>query len=99
MAEVTGAPAILWGTSMVGFGSLHYRYASGREGDTFVVGFAPRAAALTIYGILSADEDRPLPDGFGPHTTGKGCVYVKDLRAINAGVLATVVATAWKTHD
>jgi len=98
MAEVTGAPAILWGPSMVGFGTHHYRYESGREGETFVVGFAPRAAALTIYGIMSAAEDRPLPEGFGPHATGKGCVYVKDLREIDSGVLATLVDQAWTSH-
>ena len=83
---------------MVGFGTHHYRYESGREGDMFVVGFAPRAAALTIYGILSADEDPTLPDGFGPHTTGKGCVYVKDLRAIDSSALVAAVERAWNSR-
>ena len=81
---------------MVGFGTQHYRYDSGREGDWFVVGFAPRAAALTIYGIHSAYSGLALPEDLGPHTTGKGCVYVKNLSLINRGVLVDLVTRAWR---
>lgn len=99
MARITGAPAKMWGPTMVGFGDHHYRYASGREGDTFVVGFSPRAPALTIYGIYSEYDGTPLPAEFGPHATGKSCVYVKDLTLIDESVLATLIAEAWAKRD
>src|SRR3712207_1545690 len=76
MARVTGQPPRLWG-SMIGFGEHHYRYASGREGVTFPVGFAPRKAATTVYlwdGLADRSADLLR---LGPHTTGKACLYLK----------------------
>ena len=92
MERVTGEPAVLWGPTMVGFGTEHYRYESGREGDQFIVGFSPRKAALTIYGLGGGDgEPDPLLEQLGPHTTGKWCVYVKRLDAVDLNVLEQLV--------
>jgi hypothetical protein len=92
MARVSGQPATMWGTSIVGFGEHHYKYESGREGDTFVVGFAPRKAAMTIYGLYNEYEDvDPLFTELGPHTTGKGCVYVKRLDEVREDVLEQLI--------
>ncbi len=93
MERVTGQPPVMWGPSMVGFGSEHYKYESGREGDQFVVGFSPRKAALTLYGLYSAydAEPDPLMRELGPHTTGKGCIYVKRLDAVRKDVLEQLI--------
>ncbi len=88
MSEVTGEPATMWGSSIIGFGSYHYRYASGREGDAALVGFSPRKSAISLY--VSADEDAraDLLDRLGPHKVGKGCVYVKRLSDVDERALA-----------
>lgn len=95
--RVTGEPAVMWGPSMVGFGSRPYSNAP-RANEWFVVGFSPRKAALTIYGIYNgyADPD-PLLAELGPHTTGKGCVYVKRLDQIDQQVLEQLVRKAWES--
>ncbi|WP_210479917.1 DUF1801 domain-containing protein [Naasia sp. SYSU D00948] len=94
----SGLPARLWNGGIVGVGDLHYRYASGREGDTFVVGFAPRAAAITLYGLFPSyrPEEEPLLEELGPHRLGKGCLYVTRLDRIDRGVLERLVAKAAK---
>jgi Domain of unknown function (DU1801) len=96
MERVSGQPATMWGPTMVGFGSHHYVYASGREGDTFIVGFSPRKPALVLYGLWSEyePEKHPLVDRLGPHTTGKGCLYVKRLSDIDLGVLEQMLRQA-----
>ena len=93
--RVTGAPATMWGPSMVGFGSQPYTNTVGTH-EWFVVGFSPRKAALTIYGIHDgyAAPD-PLLAELGPHTTGKSCVYVKRLADVDDAVLERLVRTAW----
>jgi hypothetical protein len=91
MRRVTGEEPRMWGTSMVGFGEYHYRYASGREGDWFPVGFSPRKSALTVYlmsGLVGHDE---LLDRLGPHTQGKGCLYVKKLADVDEDVLTELI--------
>ena len=85
----------MWGPSIIGFGSYHYKYESGREGDAPLVGFSPRNAALVLYGLgsLSASEPSdPLRARLGKHTTGKGCVYIKKLADVDQQVLKTVIA-------
>ena len=91
MSEVTGEPATMWGPSIIGFGSYHYRYASGREGDAPLVGFSPRKTALTLY--ASADEEvrADLLARLGPHKLGKGCVYVKRLSDVDEQALADLI--------
>jgi hypothetical protein len=96
MERVTGAPATMWGPSMVGFGSQPYTNTTGTN-EWFVVGFSPRKAALTIYGVHDGyAEPDPLLDELGPHTTGKGCLYVKRLDDVDAGVLERLVRNAWE---
>jgi hypothetical protein len=91
MSEVTGEPATMWGPSIIGFGSYHYRYASGREGDAPLVGFSPRKTALTLY--ASADEEvrADLLARLGPHKVGKGCVYLKRLSDVDEQALADLI--------
>jgi hypothetical protein len=96
MERVTGEPATMWGPSMVGFGSQPYTNTTGTN-EWFVVGFSPRKAALTIYGVHDGyAEPDPLLDELGPHTTGKGCLYVKRLDDVDAGVLERLVRNAWE---
>ena len=97
MKRVTGADPMMWGTAIVGFGSQHYQGKSS-SGEWPVIGFSPRKAALTIYGVYNdygpAD---PLFDKLGPHTTGKGCLYLKRLSDVDPAVLETLIRNAW-TH-
>src|SRR5271169_4383349 len=81
MQSATGEKPKMWGPSIIGFGSYHYTYDSGREGDMPLVAFSPRAAAIVLYGLRGSNSDAPSSDAqlakLGKHTTGKGCVYVK----------------------
>lgn len=93
--RVTGAPATMWGPSMIGFGSKPYTNTTGTN-EWPVVAFSPRKQALTIYGIYdSYAAPDPLFDRLGPHTTGKGCVYVKRLSDVDRGILERLIAQAW----
>jgi predicted GIY-YIG superfamily endonuclease len=80
---------------VVGFGTFHYKSASGQEGDWFPVGFASRKAAITIYLGLSLDESTELLARLGKHTTGKGCIYVKRLANVDLAVLQELVADSY----
>lgn len=91
MADVTGEKAHMWGSSIVGFGRYHYRYASGREGDWFKVGFSPRKQNLALYLMSGFDGYGDLLEGLGKHTTGKACLYVKRLDDIDTDVLARLI--------
>jgi hypothetical protein len=94
MQQVTGEEPQLWGTSMVGFGSYHYRYASGREGDYFKVGFAPRKANLTIYLMSGLVGYNDLLARLGPHSEGKSCIYVNRLDDVDTNVLTALIERA-----
>jgi hypothetical protein len=98
IGEVTGAEPVLWGSSMVGYGRQRYEYASGRAGTFFAVGFAPRKAALTLYGLTYQDSNADLLARLGPHTTGKGCLYVKRLDDLDRDVLAELIRRAYATN-
>lgn len=89
--RLSGFPAKMWGPSIVGFGTCHYRYESGREGDMPRLGFSPRAKELVLY--LSDDYSRhqPLMDKLGKHRTGKSCLYIKRLTDVDDGVLEQLV--------
>ncbi len=89
---VTGEPPRMWGASIVGFGSYHYRYASGREGDWFLTGFSPRKQNLTIYVIAGFDQAGDLLPRLGKHTTSVGCLYVKRLSDVDQAVLRELVS-------
>jgi hypothetical protein len=91
MQSATGEKPKMWGPSIIGFGSYHYKYESGREGDMPVVGFSPRKPATVLYGMrASADVDALLAK-LGKHTTGKGCVYIKKLADVDRKVLEKLV--------
>jgi hypothetical protein len=95
MQKLTGEPPKMWGKSIVGFGSYHYRYASGREGDWFVCGFSPRKANISIYlpccDISQMSDDL---DKLGKHSTGKSCLYIKKLEDVNTKVLKRMIKRA-----
>jgi len=96
MQEVTELKPYMYGSSIVGFGTYHYKYDSGREGDTIIVGFSPRKQALVLYGVIFYDQGTDLAKELGPHTEGKGCLYIKDLDQVDEKVLKQMVQKAFK---
>jgi hypothetical protein len=94
MTKAAGHPAKMWGPSIVGFGSYHYRYESGREGDSCLVGFSARKGEFSIYGLHSAVNADELLARLGKHRAGKGCVYIKTLADVDSKVLGQLVASA-----
>ena len=94
----TGADPVVWGPSMIGFGRQPYTTADGKEREWFAVGLAPRKASLTFYGLTFYGSNEDLLERLGPHTTGKGCVYVKRLDAVDTAVLTELVERAWKAN-
>jgi Domain of unknown function (DU1801) len=94
MAKASQHPAKMWGSSIVGFGSYHYKYESGRAGDACLVGFSSRKGAITIYGLHAAEDAEKLLARLGKHKAGKGCVYIKTLADVDMTVLAKLVASA-----
>jgi hypothetical protein len=95
MQRVTGLEPTMWRSGIVGFGSYHYKYASGREGDAPAASFAPRKAATTIYVLDGLDSHADDLEQLGPHTTGVGCLYLKDLADIDLDVLESVITKSW----
>lgn len=96
MLRVTGETPELWRT-IVGFGRYHYKYASGREGDAAAAGFAPRKAATTVYLLDGVAAHEKALSRLGPHTTGVGCVYIKNLDHVDLAVLEEIVAASYAT--
>jgi len=92
MQEVTGEVPVLWGTGIVGFGSVRLRYASGRELDWPVTGFSPRKTATTVYLMDGFEERLDLLARLGPHSTGQSCLYLKRLSDIDLDVLRALIA-------
>ncbi len=92
MQSATGEKPKMWGPSIIGFGSYHYAYESGREGDMPLVGFSPRKAATVLYGVTSLTDSEALLAKLGKHTTGKGCLYIKKLADVDRKTLETMVA-------
>lgn len=91
MQDVTQEPPAMWGTSIVGFGLYRYRYASGREGEWFLVGFSPRKRNLTLYLMGGLAELRPILERLGKHSCGKGCLYLKQLKDHDPAVLRELI--------
>lgn len=89
--KVTGYDAKMWGPSIIGFGSYHYKYASGREGDAPLVGFSPRKAKISLYLDYESEEREELLENFGKHTKSKACIYVNKLADIDANVLKDLI--------
>jgi Domain of unknown function (DU1801) len=94
MQLACGEKPKMWGTSIVGFGSYHYRYESGREGDMPLIGFSARKAATVLYSMLADKEAESLLAKLGKHTTGKGCLYIKKLGDVDRTVLKTLIGNA-----
>jgi hypothetical protein len=92
MQSATGEKPKMWGPSIVGFGSYHYKYESGREGDMPIIAFSPRKPAFVLYVGAGSEEIQPLLPKLGKHTTGKGCLYVKKLEDVNQEVLEKILA-------
>ena len=99
MQEVTQQKPAMWGSAIVGFGSIHYRYASGREGDMPLLGFSPRKGTLVIYGAAKAAEDAKLMAKLGKHDRGKGCVYIKQLEDVHGPTLKKLLQQAVKAKQ
>ena len=96
MEELTGSKPKMWGSSIVGFGDYHYTYASGREGDWFLVGFSPRKQALSIYIMGYLEFYNDILEQLGKFKHGKGCLYIKKLEDIDLDVLKTLISTSIK---
>jgi hypothetical protein len=96
MQQITGMEPKMWGSSIVGFGSYHYKYDSGREGDSALAGFSPRKQNLTIYNMGGFERYDGLLKKLGKHTTGKGCLYIKRLDDIDLPTLKRLIEESVK---
>jgi hypothetical protein len=91
MRQATGAEPKMWGSSIIGFGDYHYRYASGREGDWFLVGFSPRKQNLTLYLAYDLEQRKTLMNRLGKVKTGKACLYLKSLADVDLAALKELI--------
>lgn len=91
MGDITGDEPAMWGTSIVGFGSYRYRYASGREAEWFVTGFSPRKQSLTLYIMSGFESYDQLLENLGKHKTGKSCLYINKLDDVDLDVLRDLI--------
>jgi hypothetical protein len=96
MRHITSQEAVMWGPTIVGFGSYHYKYGSGREGDSAAVGFSPRKANLVLYGLTYCPESTELLSRLGKHKTGAGCLYVNNLEDVDRDVLAELIRAGYR---
>jgi Domain of unknown function (DU1801) len=96
MKQVTGLEPTMWGSSIVGFGSYHYKYASGRQGDMILAGFSPRKQNLTLYNMGGFERYDDLLKKLGKHTTGKGCLYIKRLDDVDLPTLKSLIEESFK---
>jgi Domain of unknown function (DU1801) len=92
MEEITGEPPTMWGMSIIGFGTYHYRYTSGHEGDSALASFSPRRRLLAVY-LIGGFENRyqRVLARLGPHKTGKGCLYIKRLDDVDLDALRELI--------
>ena len=91
MRKATGKRAKMWGSSIVGYGNYHYKYASGREGDFMIAGFSPRKQALTVYILAGFKRFEELMGKLGTYKTGKSCLYIKRLSDVDEEVLQKLI--------
>ena len=96
MEAITGEKATMWGSSIVGFGRYHYVYESGREGDAFLTGFAPRQANMVVYVMPGFSEFADLLESLGKHKTGASCLYLGRLTNIDEKVLHKIISASVK---
>lgn len=93
--RVTSQTPVMWGESIVGYGSYHYHYASGRQGDFLRTGFSPRKANLSIYIMLGFSQLQPLLNALGKHKTSVSCLYINKLADVDLGVLEEIIQAGW----
>ena len=91
MKEVTKEEPLMWGDNIVGFGNYHYKYASGHEGDWFIVGFSPRKQSLSVYLMNGFEKYQNLLKSLGKHKTGKSCLYINKLKDVNIQILRELI--------
>jgi len=96
MSEISGYKPKMWGPSIVGFGSYHYKYASGQEGDWPLICFSPRKQNLTLYVLSGSDDENELLRKLGKHTTGKSCLYIKQLSDVDLPTLKSLIRKCMK---
>jgi len=96
MKEITGEEPVMWGPGIIGFGSYHYKYASGREADWMLTGFSPRKNNLTLYIMQGFDNYEHHLTQLGKHKTGKSCLYVKRLEDLDLDVLRKLIAESFE---
>ncbi|MCC6398879.1 MAG: DUF1801 domain-containing protein [Bacteroidetes bacterium] len=96
MQKASRCDPVMWGSAIVGFGTYHYVYESGREGDTVVIGFSPRKENISIYLMCGLKHIEGELSKLGKHKTGKGCLYIKSLNDVNVRVLQSIFAKAYK---
>lgn len=89
--QTTGYEAKMWGPSIIGFGSYHYKYPTGHEGDAPLVGFSPRKAKISLYFATGDDRRKELLDTFGKHKSGKACVYINKVADVDVNVLKKLI--------
>jgi uncharacterized protein DUF1801 len=95
MTKATKQPPKMWGTSIVGFGSYHYKYPSGREGDSCLVGFSSRKSDITLYLVAGVLEQEALLAKLGKHKLGKGCLYIRQLSDVDPKVLEQLIVDSF----
>lgn len=93
--SITGLDPKMWGPSIIGYGSYHYKYDSGREGDMCAAGFSPRSSSMVFYLMGGAPETDPLFKRLGKYKTGRSCLYVNKLSDVDVGVLGQIIAKSW----
>jgi Domain of unknown function (DU1801) len=96
MRDITGKEPEMWGPTIVGFGQYHFKYDSGREGDAAAVGFSPRKASLSLYGLTYGPEAADLLPRLGKHRMGAGCLYVNKLEDVDEAVLAELIRAGYR---
>jgi hypothetical protein len=96
MKQVTGLQPKMWGTSIIGFGSYHYKYESGHEGDMCIIGFSPRKQNIAIYGMGGEERNQDLLKALGKHKTGKGCLYINKLSDVNSDILKNIFKASFE---
>lgn len=97
LESISKLKPVMWGSAIIGFGSYHYVYESGREGDTMIVGFSPRKQAIALYLAGGLEPLRDELSNLGKYTTGKGCLYIKSLNDVDIVVLKKILTKAYRS--
>ena len=99
MQKATSDEPKMWGSAIIGFGDVTLKYESGRELDWFKIGFSPRKQNFSLYGLLNSDVKREMLKKLGKHSTGKGCLYINNLKDVDVEVLERIIVHANKWYE